>query len=79
MLKKYPADITRATLILGGEGLDDPNFDFTNAENIKQKLKNWYDFAVNNFKKTKEKELTRSDKIFLSYINRLLKEGTIFM
>jgi len=79
ILEKYPADVTRATLILGGEGLDDPNFDFTNARNIKQKLKNWYGFAVNNFKKAKEKELTKSDKIFLSYINRLLKEGTIVM
>ncbi|MDP3026511.1 MAG: leucine--tRNA ligase [Nanoarchaeota archaeon] len=79
ILEKYPADVTRATLVLGGEGLDDPNFDFTNAENIKQKLNNWYDFAINNFKKTKEKELNRSDKIFLSYINRLLKEGTMAM
>ncbi|MDD5192529.1 MAG: leucine--tRNA ligase [Candidatus Nanoarchaeia archaeon] len=79
ILEKYPADVTRATLILGGEGLDDPNFDFSNAENIKQKLRSWYDFAVNNFKKTRERELTRADKIFLSYTNRLLKEGTIVM
>jgi len=76
MLDKYPADIIRAGLMLGGEGLDDPNFDFNNAENIKQKLQNWYDFALENYnKKSKVQDLTPQDKLFLSCSNRNLKEG----
>ncbi len=76
MLDKYPADIIRATLILGGEGLDDPNFDFNNAQNIKQRVSQWYEFACENYKKASKKELTNIDKLFLSYTNRILKEGT---
>jgi len=76
MLKKYPADVIRATLILGGEGLDDPNFDFGNADNIKQKIEQWYKFALKNYKKTNKQELNQSDKIFLHHINKNLGEGT---
>lgn len=79
MLDKHPADVVRAGLMLGGEGLDDPNFDFTNAETIKQKLQQLYDFALKNYKKSKKKELTKSDKVFLSCMNRILKEGTAAM
>ncbi len=76
MLEKYPADVIRAGLMLGGEAMDDPNFDFSNAENLKQKLQQWHDFAMNNYKKTAKRELNQSDRIFLSYMNRILKEGT---
>ncbi len=76
MLEKYPADTIRVGLMLGGEGLDDPNFDFNNTENIKQKLQQLYDFAIQNYKKSKKKELIKSDRVFLSCTNRILKEGT---
>jgi len=76
MLEKYPADVIRAGLMLGGEGLDDPNFDFSNTENIKQKLQLLHDFAIKNYKKSKKKELVKSDRVFLSCMNRILKEGT---
>ncbi len=77
MIGKYPADVVRAGLILGGEGLDDPNFDFSNAENMKQKLEQWYRFALDNYgKKSGKQEVTNSDKIFLHKINQNLKEGT---
>ncbi len=76
MLDKYPADVIRSGLMLGGEGLDDPNFDFSNAENIKQKLQQWYNFAIHNYRAAKKSELSKSDKLFLSSSNSLLKEGT---
>jgi len=76
MLEKFPADVTRISLMLGGEGLDDPNFDFTNAENIQSKIKQWYNFAIANYKKAKKKEENSSDRLFLSIMNRNLKEGS---
>ena len=79
ILEKYPADILRASLMLGGEGIDDPNLDFRNAENIKQKLQQWYNFAISNYKKLEKMTETLSDNILLSYMNRILKEGTIAM
>jgi leucyl-tRNA synthetase len=79
ILEKYPADVIRASLMLGGEGVDDPNLDFRNAENIKQKLQQWYNFAIDNYKKSKKNENTSSDNIFLSYLNRTLKEGAFAM
>ena len=76
MLEKYPSDIIRANLIFGGEGLDDPNFDFKNADSIKNKIEQFYEFALNNYKSVKNNiELGPSDKLFLHYINKFLKEG----
>lgn len=76
MLEKYPADITRAGLMLGGEGLDDPNFDFNNAEIVKDKLLQWYLFAISNYNKKAKDEKTSNDDVFLSYLNKYLKQGT---
>jgi leucyl-tRNA synthetase len=76
MLEKYPADIIRANLIFGGEGLDDPNFDFKNADSIKNKIEQFYEFVSSNYKIVKNKsELNASDKLFLHYENKSLKEG----
>ena len=79
MLDKYPADIIRTSLMMGGEGLDDPNFDFANAESVKQKIEQWHNFAIHNFKSVKKKEISASDKIFLHKINKSLKEGALAM
>ena len=37
MIDKYSADVTRASLMLGGEGLNDPNFDLNNAKTLMEK------------------------------------------
>lgn len=75
LLEKYPADAVRAGLIFGGEGLDDPNLGFSNVETIKQKLEGFFDFVKLNYKKSKNNEINRSDKLFLSLINHHLKDG----
>jgi leucyl-tRNA synthetase len=79
ILEKYPADVVRASLMLGGEGLDDPNFDFNNAEIIKQKIEQWHDFAISNYKKGAKDERTVSDEIFESYVNKHIKQGSEYM
>jgi leucyl-tRNA synthetase len=77
MLDKYPADVVRANLMFGGEGLDDPNFDFGNIGLLTQKLKHWSEFATQNSKPTKKsQDETSSDKIFQHHIHSNLKTGT---
>ncbi len=72
----HSADVTRASLMIGGEGLSDPNFDLKNAKALKEKLEQWLNFAKENYKKAAKKEVGIADRIFLSGIHRSLKEGT---
>jgi leucyl-tRNA synthetase len=65
--------------MLGGEGLNDPNFDFKNVEIVKEKLNQWHDFAINNYQKKAKNEKTPNDPVFLSYVNKYLKQGTEYM
>jgi len=45
----HGADATRLTLMYGGEGLEDPNWDSEFARNAGPKLVQWYEFAVSNY------------------------------
>jgi leucyl-tRNA synthetase len=64
----YGADATRLTLMYGGEGLEDPNWDSEFARGAGPKLVQWYDFAVENFGKGREDE---------KFIDRWLESVTI--
>ena len=75
IIQKYSADVARAALMLGGEGISDPNFDLSNAKAMAEKLEQWIIFAKENCKKARKKKISVSDKVFLSAINRSLKEG----
>ncbi len=76
MLDKYPSDVVRSSLMLGGEGLNDPNFDIKNADALKEKLEQLLVFSKDNYKKAEKRTLTLSDRIFISAVQRTLKEGT---
>ena len=76
ILEKYPSDAARASLMVGGEGLDDPNFSFENTASISEKLEQFYNFVKENYKVSEEHELTLSDKIFVSGMNKYIKEGS---
>ena len=76
IIEKYSADVARTSLMIGGEGLSDPNFDLNNAKALKEKLDQWIEFANENYKKSHKNELTIADRIFQSGIHRSLKEGT---
>ncbi|HLC31049.1 MAG TPA: leucine--tRNA ligase [Candidatus Nanoarchaeia archaeon] len=75
VLEKYSADSIRAGLMLGGEGLDDPNFGFSNVETVIQKLKTFFDFVQLHYNKSAKKSMGRSELLLLSAVNRYLKEG----
>ncbi len=77
ILEKNSADSIRAGLMLGGEGLDDPNFGFGNLEIVAQKLNSFIDFVKENYvKKIKKRDIGRNEKLLLSNVNRYLKEGS---
>ncbi|MCD1294756.1 leucine--tRNA ligase [Methanocella sp. CWC-04] len=64
----YGADATRLTLMYGGEGLEDPNWDSEFARTAGPKLSQWYDFATESYGKGREDE---------KYIDRWLESVTI--
>ncbi|HUL62444.1 MAG TPA: class I tRNA ligase family protein, partial [Methanocella sp.] len=64
----YGADATRLTLMYGGEGLEDPNWDSEFARGASPKLAQWYEFAIANFGQGRADE---------KYIDRWLESVTI--
>ncbi|BAI61843.1 leucyl-tRNA synthetase [Methanocella paludicola SANAE] len=52
----YGADATRLTLMYGGEGLEDPNWDSEFARTAGPKLAQWYDFALENYGRGRDDE-----------------------
>ena len=52
----YGADATRLTLMYGGEGLEDPNWDSEFARTAGPKISQWYDFALANYGKGRDDE-----------------------
>ncbi len=70
---KFGADVTRLSLMYGGEGLDDPNWETEFAKTANVRLEQWHDFAVENYGKGRE-ERGYIDDWFDSKVNRTLKE-----
>ncbi len=74
-LDKYGADVCRITLMYGGEGVDDSNWDTTFAEGISAKLDGWHTFALENYGKGRE-EKRYIDRWFESVVHSALKDVT---
>ncbi|NYT03944.1 MAG: leucine--tRNA ligase [Candidatus Methanofastidiosa archaeon] len=75
IVKMYGADSARITLMNGGEGLDDPNWDSEFARTVTDKLKNWQDFCIENYGKGRNEKLY-IDRWFLSTLDKAIKETT---
>jgi leucyl-tRNA synthetase len=71
----YGADAARITLMNGGEGLDDPNWDSEFARTITDKLNNWHEFCKENYGKGRSEKLY-IDRWFLSVLDKAIKETT---
>lgn len=54
MSEKFSVDAARFTILSGGEGLDDPNWDSCFAAAFKQKLQNFHDFCLEHYNKGRE-------------------------
>lgn len=73
--EKYGTDLTRITLMYGGEGMDDPNFDTEFIPSIESKLRQFFEFVQNSYGWGREERLL-IDEWFESTINRILEEVT---
>ena len=78
MAEKFGADASRLTILNGGEGMDDPNWDSDFASSLNSKFNDMGDFIVKIFGKGQD-EMKDTDKIFESRANRLIREITGFM
>ncbi len=60
-LEAHGADVTRFTLALGGEGIDDPNWDPEIAFSAPRRLQAWLDFVTENRGKGRDERLAIDD------------------
>lgn len=61
VLEEYGADISRFTLALGGEGVDDPNWDSETARTTARRFQAWLDFIEANRGMGREERLAIDD------------------
>jgi leucyl-tRNA synthetase len=73
---KYGADATRCALMLGAEGMDDPDWRAENVSDIQSKFESLLGFASSIFANTKDPEVTALEKWLLSRIQRRIVEVT---
>ena len=76
--ENFGVDASRLTILNGGEGLDDPNWDSKFAKSLYSKLANFYEFCTENYDKGSA-EKTSVDKWMISKLNEIIKETTAFM
>jgi len=65
-IEKYGADATRCALMMGAEGMDDPDWRAENAKDLQAKLESLYNFAVEIFQNAKTSENGHHEKWLMS-------------
>lgn len=78
MAEQFGADASRITMLSGGEGLDDPNWDSNLAISLKLKFSNILD-VINEYYGKGRKDINNFDLLAESRSNRLLREISVFM
>jgi leucyl-tRNA synthetase len=75
-VEKYSADATRCGLMLGAEGMDDPDWRADNVNDLKGKLEGLLGFAGDILAKAKSQEDTALERWLLSRMQRRVSEVT---
>jgi len=75
VIERYGSDVTRFTLMYGGEGMDDPNWDDEFASSIGGRLASFSDFAGEHYGKGTSEE-RYVDRWLYSVVNRIIVEVT---
>lgn len=78
VLTTYGADALRFSLMYGGEGMDDPNWDTEFAATAGKRLNTWLEFAVNNYNTGREKRQD-IDEWFESVLSTIVESATVAM
>lgn len=75
-IEKYGADATRCTLLLGAEGMDDPDWRAENVTDLRAKFESLSNFADGVFASAKSVEKTELEGWLESRLQRRIKEVT---
>ena len=73
---KYGADATRCALLLGAEGMDDPDWRAENASDIQGKLESLYNLALKIIEKEKNDDMSHLEQWLLSRMQKRVDEVT---
>ena len=73
-VERYGADATRCALLLGAEGMDDPDWRGENAEDIQGKLESLRSLALSIIKKAKSDETTHLEKWLISRLQQRIAD-----
>ncbi|MGB9134553.1 MAG: leucine--tRNA ligase, partial [Candidatus Bathyarchaeia archaeon] len=75
-INEYGADSTRCALLLGAEGMDDPDWRTENVRDVKNKLESFYRLAETIIEEAKDEEKGRLDNWLLSVMQHKIKTVT---
>lgn len=75
-VEEYGADATRCALMLGAEGMDDPDWRANNVKDIQSKLESFYNFAKTIIDTATKEEKTELDKWLISILQNRIAEVT---
>jgi len=75
-VERYGADATRCALLLGAEGMDDPDWRSESAADIQTKLESLYNFAETIIKTAQKDEETHLEKWLLSKLQQRIAAVT---
>lgn len=78
LIEEYGADASRLTILNGGEGMDDPNWDSELAVSIRNKIYNHIGFCTEHFGEGRD-ERKPIDDWFASVVHRVIYEATEHM
>lgn len=78
MTKKYSADGSRITILSGGEGMDDPNWDTEFAVSIMPKLVNFHETSVELYNKGRA-DMRAIDHWALAKLHEIIRDATALM
>jgi leucyl-tRNA synthetase len=75
-IEEYGADATRCALLMGAEGMDDPDWRTENAKDIQAKLESFYNFATEIIEKAKTEENDHLERWLISILQNRIAEVT---
>src|SRR5512135_1950743 len=70
---RYGADATRCALLLGAEGMDDPDWRSENASDTQSKIESLQNFAMNIIESAKSDETSHMEKWLLSRLQQRIR------
>jgi leucyl-tRNA synthetase len=75
-IEQYGADATRCALLMGAEGMDDPDYRAENARDIRNKLESFHSFAEHIIENAKTAEAGHPEKWLMSILQHRISEVT---